>query len=346
MSIVNTRMLALRAKGNLDKYEYRPSRYGGLDLFMAQTNQPGSIITSDLKAKAEKSVGRTFETPVFDFDGGVTIGNTLSAVIADDENTTRMLQILFATYSFGFTMVPAAFMNNEVSMQEDFEVKFMKYLYKFAETLDSACIAALIANQSVVVNDPLLYTLGVDGKIAGTYADRENILGDLIPMMASNDYYGQMHIVGNTGIDAMVRKLAENGLYNAVNKQLEYADKIFHFTNRLPNATGKFATGFAVNGASFGMLTRFEREAILRTKAKTGHEWDVDTLPLINMPVSTYYYESVGDFSSIAGAATADMTRVRKQHYGFAVDVAIVAPFNSDPATRPNPVIAFDIAKV
>lgn len=343
MSLINTRIQNLRAMSNADKNELRPSRYGALDLFLQQTNEAGSIITPELIEKAEKSIGSTLQTPVFDFDGGITIGNTRPVIIADSENTSNLMTITFATYSWGFTIVPAMYMNNEVSMQADFERKFLKYLYKFAETLDSACIAALSTNKSQVFTDPLIYpTTG--NVLQATNAQRETILGDLNPILAANDHFGQIHVLGNGGIESIVRKLAESGLYNNTNKQLEYSDKILHFSSRIANAANQFATAFAVQSASVGLLARFEREALLGTKAKTGHEWDISTLPLVNMPVGTYYYESVGDFSGIAGAATADLTRARKEHYGFAVDIAILTPYNSAPTTIATPIVKAQIA--
>ena len=61
------------------------------------------------------------------------------------------------------------------------------------------------------------------------------------------------------------------------------------------------------------------------------------------MPVGTYFYDSVDDYSGIAGAATADLTRTRKEHYGFAVDVCFVTAYNSAPSTLASPIIAFNI---
>ena len=138
--------------------------------------------------------------------------------------------------------------------------------------------------------------------------------------------------------------MAQKDIYNAENKTLEYSDKILHFTTRLANDPGQFAQFFAVQGGSVGILTRFERESLLGTKMADGTEWGIDTLPMLNFPVGTYFYESKGDFSAIAGAATADMTRARKEHYGFAVDVAVLTPYNSDPTTIASPIMQFAIA--
>lgn len=337
MSLINTRIQNIRAKGNLDKNELRPSRYGALNLFMMQSQDPAGILTPELKDKAEKSIGNTLQVPVIDYDGGISIGNTRSVTIADSENTSQLVTITFATYAWGFTMVPAMFMNNEISMQADFERKFNKYLYKFGETLDGIAVAALSAAKTQVFADSLNYPV-VGNVVVAPWKQRENIIGDVNPIMAANDHFGEIHILGNAGVESIVRKLAEKDLYNEVNKTLEYSDKILHFSTRIANGAGEFASMFAVQGGSLGLLTRFERESLLGTTTADGHAWGIDTLPLLNFPIGTYYYESVGDFNAIAGAASADLTRARKEHYGFAVDVAFVTPYNSDPSSIASPI--------
>lgn len=343
MSLINTRILASRANSNLDKNELRPSRYGGLNLFMQQTDTPGGIITPELKDKALKMVGAdTLQTPVIDYDAGVTIGNTRSVTIADDENVSQMFTITFATYAWGFTMVPSMYMNNEISAQADFERKFKKYLNKFGETLDSAALTALATAKTQVFADTLGRTV-TGNVVESPWRDRENILGDINPMMAANDHYDELDVVGNAGIESLVRKLAQKDLYNVENKTLEYSDKRFHFTSRLGNAVGEFANMYAINGGSLGILTRFDREAMLGTKMADGREWGLDTLPMLNFPIGTYFYESAGDFSAINGAASADMTAVRKEHYGFSVDVAFVTPYCSDRSTIATPIMKITI---
>lgn len=342
MSLINTRIQNVRANSNIDKNELRPSRYGGLDLFMSQTDDPAGIITPELKAKAEKSIGSTLETPVIDYDAGVSIGNTRSVVIVDDENTSQMYTITFATYAWGFTLVPSLYMNNEIGLQRDFETKFKKYLYKFASTLDSAAVTALSTAKTQVFVDILNYTETAN-TIVSPWSLRENVVGDINPIMAANDQFGDISIVGNAGIESMIRKLAQKSIYNSENKTLEYSDKTFHFTTRVPNESGDFANGYAVGNGSVGILTRFEREALLNTTMADGTSWGIDVLPMLNFPIGTYFYESKGDFSAINGAASADMDRVRKEHYGFAVDIAFLTPYNSSPSTIANPIAKFTI---
>lgn len=343
MSLVLTRIQNIRANSNLDKFEYRPSRYGALNAFMVQSEDPTGILTEELKQKARTSIGNTLETPVIDYDADITIGSTRTLTIADSENTSKMVQITFATYAWGFTIAPAMYMNNEIGIQKDFETKMMKYIYAFAKKLDEAALAALAANKTQVLKNPLLYDWSANA-INAKWTERENVFGDLEVMMGANDFYGQLHLVGDPGVESIMRKLQQHGLYNDVNKQNEFGTKIVHLTNNIAAAEGKYAQGYAVNAGSLGMLTRFERDCLLGTVSGDGHEWGIATLPLLNMPVGTYFYDSVGDYNAIAGAATADMTRTRKEHYGFAVDVAFLTAYNSAPSTLASPILAFNVS--
>lgn len=343
MSLVLTRIQNIRANSNLDKFEYRPSRYGALNAFMVQSEDPTGILAEELKQKARTSIGNTLETPVIDYDADITIGSTRTLTIADSENTSKMVQITFATYAWGFTIAPAMYMNNEIGIQKDFETKMMKYIYAFAKKLDEAALATLAANKTQVLKNPLLYDWSSNA-INAKWTERENVFGDLEVMMGANDFYGQLHIVGDPGVESIMRKLQQHGLYNDVNKQNEFGTKIVHLTNNIAAAEGKYAQGYAVNAGSLGMLTRFERDCLLGTVSGDGHEWGIATLPLLNMPVGTYFYDSVGDYNAIAGAATADMTRTRKEHYGFAVDVAFLTAYNSAPSTLASPILAFNVS--
>lgn len=343
MSLVATRIQNLRANSNLDKFEYRPSRYGALNAFMEQSNDPLGILTPELKEKARVSIGNTLETPVINYDKDIAIGDSRTLTIADSENTSKMVQITFTTYAWGFTIAPAMYMNNEIGIQKDFETKMMKYIYKFAQKLDEAALASLAANKTQVLKNKLLYDFAANS-VNAKWTERENVFGDLEVMMGANDFFGQLHIVGDPGVESIMRKLQQHGLYNDVNKQNEFGNKIVHFTNNLAATVGKYAQGYAINAGSLGLLTRFERDCLLGTVSGDGHEWGIATLPLLNMPVGTYFYDSVGDYHAIAGDATADMTRTRKEHYGFAVDVAFITAYNSKPDEIASPILAFSIS--
>ena len=342
MSLSATKLQNWRIKStNMDKNMFRPSQYGALDLFVTETMRGGGIISRELKAKAEASIGNTIQIPVIDYDGNVVVSNVRTCIIQDDENTSALMPVTFATYQVGFTMTPALYGNNEITYEEDFARKIEKVSRALANALDVAAIAALEANKTQVFAELLYYTESGDSVQVG-WDFRNDFFGDLNTIMAANDYNGQLHIVGNYGVKAIVEKMKEHGLYNDVNKQFEYGDKVFHFTKNLSNGVGKFGTFYAVEEGNVGMLTRFDSAAF--RNAKSGqHEWGKTTLPYFGMPVGYHYYEAVGDQSGIAGEASAHITCDIKEYWGFSIDVAFLVAYNSDPETIANPIVKGEI---
>lgn len=343
MSLVATRLQNWRVENpEFDRNMTRPCEYGALDFFIEQTNAPTSIISQNLRDRAFASIGNTVQIPVINYDGDVQVYNVRSCVIPDDENTSALYTIVWATYAVGFTMTPAAYMNNEITYEHDFFRKLEKITRALADTLDKGAIAALDANKTQVFKDLLNYTKQGNVIEVPTQMATE-ILGDINPIMRANCYPEMIHIIGNAGVDSLVRKLAQHGVYNDVNKRMEYDNKVLHYTNNVLNETSKNGTFFAVADGNVGVLTRVDREALRGTKANF-HEWDVVRLPLIDLPVGSHYYTAVGDQSSIMGAATEDLTCAVKEYFGFSVDVAFLVAHNSDAAKVANPIIKAEIA--
>ena len=282
------------------------------------------------------------QVPVINYDGDVQVSNIRSCVIADDENTSALYTVVWATYAIGFTMVPAAYTNNEISYEHDFTRKMEKITRALADALDKGAVAALEAGKTQVYKDKLNYQ--VQGNVVEVPTQMATeILGDVNPMMRANCFPEYIHIIGNAGVDSLVRKLAQHGVYNDVNKRMEYDNKVLHYTNNVVNESQKNGTFFAVADGNVGVLTRVDREALRRTRANF-HEWDVVRLPYIDLPVGSHYYTAVGDQSQIAGDATSDLTCAVKEYFGFSLDVAFLVAYNSNPATVASPIIKAEIA--
>lgn len=343
MSLIATRLQNWRVQNpEFDRNMTRPCEYGALDFFIQQTNAANSIINPKLREKAFSSIGNTVQIPVINWDGDVTVGNVRSCVIPDDENTSALYTVVWATYSIGFTMVPAAYLNNEISYEHDFYRKMEKHTRALADALDKGAIAALEAQKTQILKDKLNYDFS--GNVIKVKKEMATeILGDIDPIIRANCYPRTPHIVCNAGVESLVRKLMQHGATNDVNKQLEYAGKIFHYTNNVTNEASQNGTFFAVEDGNVGVLTRVDREALRRTRANF-HEWDVVRLPMIDLPVGSHYYTSVGDQSGTVGAATEDLTCALKEYFGFSVDVAFLVAYNSDPSKVANPIIKAQIA--
>jgi len=345
MSLIATWVEDLYVASNLDKNENKGNENGAKELFMVQTNAPDSIVSADMKAKVLSAHTQTVNAKVLKYNSGLTIGSDLPAVIVDELNTSAYLVITPVTYSFGFTQVPTDFANNEVAMQEDFNFSLTGFLNLLATTIDQACVSALATDKTQVFNNLLDYT-NVGNLVTASLAKGDDLIGDLTTIQSANDFTAQQYLVGNYNIQSRINKLAEHGTYNDQMKNMKYQDKILTYTNNIANAATYKGTGYLVNSGSVGLVQGFERQALApQKKALTGHTWGIAMMPIINMMMSTYYYEGVDDQSSLTGAASADNERAIKRHYGFAMNLAIVTSYNSDLTTITNPITGFQISE-
>ena len=342
MSIVLTAMQNLRdnAAGYYSK-ETLASRYGALNFYMQDARNPMGTVSPALIEKARRSNGRTLQTAVLNDSGPIAMVAVRNATIADQQATSAMVNFTFVTYAFEFTIVPVAHDNNEVSMQQEFNQLMNERIIGLGKTLDSACITNLDAAKTQVLADDLgtKYTFAADTVVSAD-AQKDDIIGDINALMEGNDYYRPIHVVGNPALSSHLRtRLYEQGEFNDRNKSYQYQDKSFHWSNRVANPVGSAFTCYAIEEGSCGILFRPERESLHKTMSRTGHQWDEMLLPGLEVPVGTYYYESVGDWNAYNGATTADMTRARKLHYGMAIDVALFTTYNSAIATKQNPIL-------
>lgn len=314
-------------------------------MFLNQSSEPDSILTPALRAAALRSNGRVLETPVIDFEN-VSIGNVRQLVIQDSENTSRMRQFTFATLAWGFTVVPAMYDNNEIAMQRDFNTKYIKFLYRVLDILDSGAVSALEAAKTQVLGNDLGGKYSLTGNTLRTSLGlQDDLIGDLGILQKGNDYYGRQRLCGSLGLESLIRnRLLERGEFNEVDKSYQWLDKEFTFTNRMTNAADTKATGFHVSGSQLGMMFRIDREALANRTMADGTMWRSTQLEGAGIPVGTYEYQGKGNFSGIAGAATADMTVSYKEYYAWSFDYVFVTPYNSDPANIASPILKFEVA--
>lgn len=346
MSLVNTRLQAFRSNVTpLDKWETRAGRWGFLELFNAQTQAGGGVITDDLRQKAIAAVGSELQVPVFNYDDTVTVTNqTIPVVTADSPNTSALVNITFTQFYWSFLIHPARHFNQEIPMQRDFDEKMRKHTFKFLDLLDNLCGSALEAVKTQVLQDTLggRYSLGAGNVVLAPNNEEINVIGDLNPLFYGNDFFDQIAVVGNGSLDSMLRtKLLPNGAFNSQDQTFQWLDKTFYFSNNLPNAVGHKATGFAVQPGAVGLLQQFAPDCVLGNQTSK-HAWDIDTLPIANMPIGTYYYEDAVNAGAL-DASTAHLTATKAEAYAFHTAIATITPYNSAPATRPSAAMKFAV---
>lgn len=342
MSLIATRIDASHAASEVGKYNNRSSIYGLLDTVMAQS---ASTVSDDLREKALTSDGTNLTTHAFEEqDMTVKTGSdTRLITVTDDENNSVNVPITFGQVSIEFTQVPALLFHNRVSEQEDFNLKIFRGVRAIAKHLENAIATVCENTKTSIISDVLGYNFA-GNTISATWEDRETILGDLDVMMESNDFYDQLYIVGSNGVKSILNGLRKYGANNEKDETGEYNGKIFAFSNKIQNDTGQYATGYAINGNSFGMVFRHELQALdPRTYEGVPYTFQVESLPILNIPATIQQRNVFGDQTGISGAASAHLQRAIKTEWKATVDYAIIEPYiTSGYAT---PVQKFQIAK-
>jgi len=344
MSLLDTRLLAFRAQSPLDKWEHRASQYGFLDLFAAQSRGSNSIITQDMVTKAIAAAGSVLEVPVIDYRADTVQNTTLPLVIAGTPSTSRMVAISFTDYYFGFLIHPAQHFNNEISMQREFNRQYERHVLELLQQLDVNSGAALEARKTQVQPGDLLggrYGF-VANNVVAPPSEHKAAMGDSGVLQKENDYYGMMHVVGNPSLESfMNNNVREFGQFNTQDKAYQLRDKMFHFTNNLANGVGNQGAMFVVPSGSVGHLQQFAPDCVMRNRTRDGkYIWDIEAnMPILGMPMGTYSYDGAVDGSTLSGAATALNTATLSQAFGFHMRLANVIVYNSDPATRPDPIM-------
>jgi hypothetical protein len=347
MSLVKTVLQDLRANypSNLDRDELRLTTFGLLTAVIAMTNSPSSIISQDLRQKAEASQGRTLEVPVLR-KGAVTIGNARSCTFGAGETESDFIQVIWKTIAFDITMVPSNYANNEIAYQEDLAKKIREGVEALQIEIETDLDTAMDTNKSQVYNSTIVgdtYAL-VGNAIQVDNTTVDFFFNDFEAINFADDFYNPMiKVVANHRWMSVVTLLQNQKEMNDENTAYQFNGKDFTFSNRISNGAGVKATGYFMPDGSVGFLTRTSIDARLGHTTTDGFEWAVDTLPGLPFPVDIKYKSTCDDQSALQATGTAHLTSTKVEHWQIAVDYAILTPYNSDLATKPNAIRKFEL---
>lgn len=348
MSLVLTLMQSLRSQYQAvhDKNESRASKYGAWDFFNEDNARPNSIFDQETRANIKRSFGNSVVVPVLDAKT-VTIGNVRSCTIADDENTSKLVTLTFATYAFGFTMYPSQYYNNDVKRQQDFDRKLNNYLIQLAATLDTAAVTTLEAAKNQFWTGISAYYSQSANALQVSQALKNDYYNNVQAIMDTMDFYGTPHIISSTSGSPLVRRLAEQGSSNSTNEAWQLSPYQFHFTNRIANAGGIQSTQYIVQEGSVAFDTRVDPDSLARNSVGSQIKWDVVNVPLPNsrfgLEMGSLYREDCSDGSGLS-TGTTGLTATKKESFQWSVDVVYATAYNSSPSTRYNPIVKTEIS--
>lgn len=345
MSLIDTLVQPTRTRYNpaYDKNERRRSVYGAWDLFQRQTNGPRSIVTPEIRSAVAPSIGTSIQIPVLDARD-VTIGNVRSCVVADSENVSKLTTLTFATIVFGFTMTPQQHRNNGISYEQDFQTKLETYLLKAAAQLDTLAIDKLNAVKNVVWPTEVTNVYAqVGNALQVPKSDEDDLYNQMASIMEFMDFYDASYdVLANTFHKASVNRISSQGAGNDVNDAFQFGAFNYGFSNRIANRSGVHSTTYTLPSGTVAVLNRNDYDALAGTRLPNGKEWGIVNMPLINLDMAVYQYADCADRSALH-AGTTSLTRTVVEGFEFSTDICFMSAYNSNPATRYNPVIKTEI---
>jgi len=353
MTLVSTLMQPLRTKyapKTMDQNEVRPSRYGAWDFFQKQSNLKGGILSDEAKKFIDRSAGNTVVIPVLNADD-VEISNVRSCTIEADDETSALVTLTFATYSFGFTMTPARHFNNDIGYQDLFNHKLEQYLLKLAATLDSASVATLDAARNVYWPAQITkYYPQVNNALQVGQDQRNDFFNNLEAILMEMDYYGDVNIIGSTSLQPMLNRLSAQGGGNATNENFQFDLYKWNFTNRLLNGDNVQSTLYTCRDGSVATRNRNTPDNIAKSRIGPTDaplkEWGEQQMPIVNLNMGTFYTRDCADQSALdgGGARMTQLQRSMVEGFAFDTDICFVTAYNSDPATKFEPITKAEIS--
>lgn len=351
MSLVNTLMQPLRAnyQGQLDKNEVRPTDPGVFNFFQEENSRINSIFDEDIRGKVKASFNNSVQIPVINANN-INIGNVRSCVIGDAENTSQLVTLTFVTYVFSFSMYPAQYGNNDVRYQQDFTRKLNERLVAFSKVLDTACINALETAKNQLWTNIAQYYPQVGNALQITQAQKNDFYNNADAIMGEMDFGNPLHVIGSTSARPLVRRLDNQGSNNGINESFQLAPYSFHNSNRVTNAALVQSTGYLVQEGTVAMESRIDFDAMNGSKVGNQMTWERVMVPIPGSPYSVemaaFYREDCADGSGIQSpnGGVAGNTRTKRESFEWSVDMVFATAFNSNLATRYNPIVKFQIA--
>lgn len=344
MSLIDTYKLEIRENfpSPVERDEWRFTRYGLLTSAREMTASPNSIITPDLMAKAKESEGRDLKIPVTQI-GDVTIASSRSCSIGDLDNTSELVDVTWTTLRADISMEKSQYAKNEIGYLADLNKKLMRIDNAFAKAVEQLIYTKLDTEKSTVYNSPIVassYPL-TGNAMQVAPAQQEYFFNDLEAIMEGDDFYSEpFKILGTTTLKPAVKHYGQQGQANDENLAYQFDGYDFRFSNHVVNGAGKKATGFCMTDGSLGIMTRINIDAIQKNETSDGTKWDTTFMDKLGFEVGVMYQSTCEDLSARAGLEHLEATMVERWQFSF--DVALVTPYNSDPATLAGVIKKFE----
>lgn len=342
------------------KNEFRRGMYGAMDFYLQQTALPTGVASAALRAATHGSVDdaytssnrSTVKIPIYK-KTSATISTSRSCDIPNNEVPSDLQTIAFSSIADGFWMFPNRYVNNIESYENHWRVNFEAMMQRIWAKINALCVANLEAFKNTVTPANAMGYTWNSNSVRAAFNEREEFLADLTSIQHSDNYYGTMNIIGNSGVENIFTHLYEHGVYNDVNRAVEYADKRLFISDGISNDTNKYATGYIIPDGNVGILSRVSRAEFANSRGPVS-TWGTTRLPGCGELLFGTHYKTVeGDMAAVMNGngtfnnsetSVNDMTCDVAEQYGFSIDLAFVNAYNSDTSNVQSPCLKFDIS--
>ena len=315
----------------LDQFDLRKGDYGLLRKANEYANSATGIISSDLKAKALDSWGRTIDIPVMSQVAGA-LGSALSCSPADSVPVSAFVNVTWATVSASWYMEPSLNDQNEISYLQMWLNQYQAKMNAIYNSIDTAIDTALIAALAVQAQYNSSYIGGKYGALTAnridvSLAQRTGFLNDLTSIQAADDIFGRQDIIGSTNAQSIVRALGAQGTGNDVNDAYQLGLFDFSFTNNVTVGAASDATCYFVPKGSFGAVFRNHPDCKASRSTTSGKQYGMVFDPVLGTMVDTMFESDCADINAKTGNAL-DVSNVQEKHQ-VAVNYGILTPYSN-----------------
>ena len=358
MALTGTILSSIRTQypSDLDKYENRIQQTGLLTSVLEMQSSPNSILTSEVRDRATNAAqGLLTQIPVIN-DGDFTLTTARTCSVAGGENTSALVNVSWNTLVGSIAMTPGQYENNSVKYMADLSMKIQRMVEKMNKAVETTLATNIDNGKSQVYGaTSLVAASGAKYALTGsairvTNAQQNLFFNDVDPINLTDDFNGPYKVVCNHTVMPTVRNWINQGEANSSNTRYQFeGNRIFgsgsydfSFSNGFSNGSGVKGTGYIMPDGAIGFMTRLDVDARAGHSSTQGDQWSIETLPGLPWQVGLKYNSGCADKNTISGGTSAHLTATLEETWQFSFDYAVLTPYNSDIATRSNPIRKFE----
>jgi hypothetical protein len=340
MSFANTILNdAIAKRFSVDKYENRPSQYGGLE---AHSKSADKLMPASTIEALKLSSRQVTKVPVLN-KYGATVVTSRTCVPTPDSETSDFLVLTYATVGFNVGISPSVNNDNYISVEDSLGHQ-MEMGYKAVFTsLDASSIANLetARSQTHAGSATAPYTFDAVNFNFDVPADGQVDMYKNIPaIMERNDLQGRYQVIGNTEAQTLPLNMVQQGAGNSENLAYAVADSRYDFnlTNRIVPGGGIAETLYVVPEGNIGVYNWIDVDSRMGNKIHESNLWTTRQDPMFGFDWGVRYIADCADKSAQSAGLEATFT----QAWQFTADFAFVTAYSSDVS---SPIYKFEVAE-